>query len=187
VANLKKYIIWVILIPAFGLVVWSQIRITKDNSNLKKELTKAIRGNNEQKYILQKRSINKTISDSIAKLKKGKYLVLRLMPNDCHDCIDAIFNNTNSLASKIGADNIIILVGNYNIDDYYKFTRLNRFTLTNFYYFPGEVTDIDKKGLSYYFMINKKIEMSAVSIFITEPTLNPQQTNSYLNWIKYSF
>jgi len=169
-------------ITALLLLCFYQTWLRKKENVLIADLSRNISINQDKKYLLDRLTFSAEVIDSLHKLKNEKLFVLRFMRNDCKECIDSIFGNLISISSKIGKENIAVLIDDPNLNNYYKYKRLYQDKIINFFYYPTGVSAIDKEGISYYSIYSKK-NKTASFIFLTNPLDFPSQTNNYLKGI----
>jgi hypothetical protein len=136
--------------------------------------------------LLDSFEVEKNIADTLAKLNRHKLLILRLVKNDCGACIDSTFSNTVRVAKLIGAENVVILLGGYELNNFYKYKRIYQYDLPNFLFAPQSVTDTDDQHLSYYFCVSKNTKYAHL-VFFTEPRLYPVPSKKYLKTIVANF
>ena len=123
-------------------------------------------------------------TDKFPDLNSGKNVVLRLMKNDCKECLDSIFSNTLRLSKSLGKNSVYILISNgYSELQYIGFSRIYQYDL-NIYYVPEEITSLDKRGHSYYFIFNREYPMSAKNIYEIRTTADAGHTANYDEWLK---
>lgn len=167
---------------ALLLLCFCQTWLRKKENILIADLNRNISVNQDKRYLLDRMPFSPEVVDSLHKLKREKLFVLRFMRNDCRECIDSIFGNLIRISSKIGKENVVVLIDDPNLNNYYKYKRLYQDKIVNFFYYPTEISAIDKEGISYYSIYSKK-NKSASLFFLTRPLDFPSQTNSYLKGI----
>lgn len=124
--------------------------------------------------------------DSLTSNKKALYL--RLENNGCNDCTDSLLQNVSLLSSKIGQDNIVVLMDDtFTEDNFYMFKRLNQYKIKHLYFVPATISKLDSLKSSYYFMMSGRSDKFASSIFLPNPTDNVPSNQRFLKWAIYFF
>ncbi|RBQ02705.1 hypothetical protein [Pedobacter miscanthi] len=172
-------------IGLFSLCLY-QTWLRHNEAKVFNELEKSLNDGRSNKYLLSDLKFHPVVTDSLSKLKNGKFLVLRFIRNNCHQCIDSIFSNVEKIGAKIGKENIAVLVDSPDIGEFYKYKRIYQDKIVNFYYFPFEISSFDKQGTSYYCILAKD-KKSASFIFQTSPLDFPVATNRYLKEVIHVF
>jgi hypothetical protein len=115
-------------------------------------------------------------------LVKDKKVVLRLMKNDCHECIDSIFNNTVRLSTILGRSSVIVLIdGTYDESKYLTWKRLYQYNF-DLYQVSARLTSLDDQGNSYYFILNKNKPKTAQKIYKIFDKMDAGYSPSYNKW-----
>jgi hypothetical protein len=121
--------------------------------------------------------------DSLSK-SSGNHLFLRMENSGCHDCTDSLFHNAVYLTKRFGKDRITVLIGStFNREDFEMFRRVHRYDLPNILQVP-DVSEADKTGRSYYFMLDKKRSEKAFSIFYPDPVDNSVANQMFIHWLE---
>jgi len=109
-------------------------------------------------------------------------VILRLIPNDCEECMDSIFNNTLRLSKILGRESVDVIVnGDYSENQYLTLKRLYQFDL-NLHQMTENLTSIDDEGNSYYFIFDRNKPTVAHKVFRISNTLDAGHSLMYENW-----
>ena len=180
---IKKHLTFIVLGLSGVLLLLSQLKLQAKHEALNNKISYSSGLSyfmNEVKIKLPLQLKSQKHSDSI--------VYLRLMNNGCNDCTDSLLKNAGYLSSRIGSDHIAVLVGGkFKENDFYMFKRLNKFAIEHMYYVTSGFSDLDSLNTSYYFIIKGQPGVTASSIFLPDPTGNPDLNRKYLQWVIRSF
>jgi hypothetical protein len=164
-----KIVLNLLLIIAVVFLMLTQFQLLQKNKTLKSQVEKVLQSN-APASMPDNDKLLQLIPDSLYN-NNSKLIVLRDLYSECKDCRDSIFEGAIRLASKIGKENLCIVAGNYQEKDFLMYKRLYSYSISKFINFPGKIAQPDTSGLSYYFMINKRLPGQAEFVFF------PQNSN----------
>ncbi len=120
--------------------------------------------------------------NGVFKNDQPKVVVVRLLNNECKECVDSIFSNVVRLSRKIGRENIYLLFGGAMANEFQMFKRLHRYDLDNMYLHIAQVSSNDRLGLSYYFIRSAKEPESTDSIHLIQNKETADFMPIYQEW-----
>ncbi len=173
-------------------------RKTKGNlvklCNIQKKQLQSLMYNDSLRINLTKPNIDKSLKlwdekdDEIVleQLVNTPKLIYTFSKLSCHSCIENEFTLLKKFADKIGQENIILILNYSDINNMYRFKRINELERFKVYncknnYFHLKLT---LENIPYYFIIENDLIIKA--LFVPDKSLN-NLTQWYFNLIKIRY